>query len=193
MRSTSSSALPNPPLHTARALHTPAPPLTVQFHILQNLPPSILGGLHTIHTINPPSNHTPSKSQWRRWSSSGSIPEITITVTEPGSEDSTAQSAPEGEPPTPTVTLTPPSDGAPALILTPNCAARILKFSSTKSSPHHLRVSVDPGGCSGFSYVFELEPEDLYLEGEDVRVPSPDNPDAFVVTDVDSLELLQGR
>jgi Fe-S cluster assembly iron-binding protein IscA len=43
------------------------------------------------------------------------------------------------------------------LIVTKNCAKRILQVAETSGSGKRLRVGVDAGGCSGFQYVFELE------------------------------------
>lgn len=61
-----------------------------------------------------------------------------------------------------------------------------------------LRVYVDPGGCSGFQYKFELEnrdDEDVINDEEDILVNCinpADGTEALVVIDEASLELLEG-
>ena len=53
----------------------------------------------------------------------------------------------------------------------------------------YLRVFVDAGGCSGFSYKFEVSADDL--EEDDVVFTDPTS-GARVVVDLGSLELIQG-
>jgi len=51
-----------------------------------------------------------------------------------------------------------------------------------------LRLSVEPGGCSGFQYQFNLEPEDTIEEDDAIFERSG----AKVVVDESSLALLDG-
>jgi len=70
--------------------------------------------------------------------------------------------------------------------LTEAAARRIKAILEKEPDARLLRVSVDGGGCSGFSYKFELEsqknPDDLLVERDG----------AGVVIDEMSLELLHG-
>ena len=113
-------------------------------------------------------------------SSSSSPPPPHVTVTEVSSSSTAIPSSPpSSSPQAPKVThtsstsssLDPSSSSSHPLHLTPSCAARISAFAAKRDAPHRLRVSVDPGGCSGFEYVFEIEPSDLtdpeVREGED--------------------------
>jgi iron-sulfur cluster assembly accessory protein len=75
------------------------------------------------------------------------------------------------------------------LIITDSCWKRIQKLKSEKNDPNmYLRVFVDAGGCSGFTYVFELDQADL--EAEDKVFEGPDG--ARVVVDDATLELIKG-
>jgi iron-sulfur cluster assembly accessory protein len=54
---------------------------------------------------------------------------------------------------------------------------RIRKLNKLRApDEHHLRISVDSGGCSGFSYVFDVESveerddEDVVVKEGDVEV-----------------------
>ena len=53
-----------------------------------------------------------------------------------------------------------------------------------------LRVFVDAGGCSGFTYQFELDDE--FIEDEDKVFEPPGSDGARVVVDEASLNLIQG-
>ncbi|KAF0852282.1 mitochondrial Iron-sulfur assembly protein IscA-like 2 [Andalucia godoyi] len=52
------------------------------------------------------------------------------------------------------------------IVLTPNCVSRLLKVTELKPTKY-LRLAVQGGGCSGFSYVFSLEKgpndDDMYV------------------------------
>lgn len=69
------------------------------------------------------------------------------------------------------------------LMLTDSCVKHLKQFSSDEE---FLRISVEGGGCSGFSYKFELDKE----RGEDDLIFSRDG--VSVVTDLDSFELIKG-
>ena len=78
------------------------------------------------------------------------------------------------------------------LIVTDRCWNRILALANKKQQSLedvYLRVFVDAGGCSGFTYQFELDSEPIE-EDEDVVFQGPQH--ARVVIDQSSLELLQG-
>lgn len=81
-----------------------------------------------------------------------------------------------------------PDGSSPARFgVTPRAAAQVAEIARREGRPEGgLRVSVNPGGCSGFQYGFELEdapaPEDLVVEAGGARV--------FV--DPVSLDLLAG-
>jgi iron-sulfur cluster assembly accessory protein len=99
---------------------------------------------------------------------------------------STAAPAARGGDEAPTLS-TPPS--AP-FSLTPAAAARIRTLlarpASAAAGHTALRLTVEAGGCSGFSYVFGL---DSTLQPGDVAVGAPDAP---LVVDGVSLELVRG-
>lgn len=85
------------------------------------------------------------------------------------------------------------SNGKEALIITPACYQRIKKLASRKdgSLEHNfLRVYVDAGGCSGFSYKFEFDTE--LIESEDVVFSDPADSATRLVVDTDSLQYIQG-
>ena len=74
----------------------------------------------------------------------------------------------------------------PAITLTDSAARRVAAIAERQSKPAILRLSVDGGGCAGFTYKFE-------------RADAPDADDAIAETDgvrllVDptSLDLLRG-
>lgn len=69
------------------------------------------------------------------------------------------------------------------LTLTESCVEHLKKFAK---SGEFLRISVEGGGCSGFSYKFELDVE----KGEDDMTFNREGVE--VVTDVDSFELIKG-
>jgi iron-sulfur cluster insertion protein len=70
--------------------------------------------------------------------------------------------------------------------LSETAARRLQSLSKTEGRPVMLRVAVEAGGCSGFSYRFDLidkaEPDDLKI----------DRDGASAVVDVVSLALLNG-
>jgi len=70
--------------------------------------------------------------------------------------------------------------------LTPNAAARINAILAKKPDAKLLRISVEGGGCSGFSYKFDLDTahgeEDFLVERDGARV----------AIDPMSLEFLDG-
>lgn len=67
--------------------------------------------------------------------------------------------------------------------LTDSCVEHLKKFANGEE---FLRISVEGGGCSGFSYKFELDSE----KGDDDMIFSRDG--VQVVTDTDSFELIKG-
>jgi len=70
--------------------------------------------------------------------------------------------------------------------LSETAARRLHTLAKTEGRPLMLRVAVEAGGCSGFSYRFDLidkaEPDDLKIERDG----------AAAVVDVVSLALLNG-
>jgi iron-sulfur cluster assembly accessory protein len=77
------------------------------------------------------------------------------------------------------------------LHITPSCWNRIHQLSSRDNSKQtSLRLFVDAGGCSGFSYKFEL---DEMIEPDDIVWTAPDDmPSARLVVDEGSLEYIRG-
>ncbi|KAF0852281.1 mitochondrial iron-sulfur cluster biosynthesis IscA2 [Andalucia godoyi] len=71
------------------------------------------------------------------------------------------------------------------IVLTPNCVSRLLKVTELKPTKY-LRLAVQGGGCSGFSYVFSLEKgpndDDIVVERQGARV----------VVDEGSMSLVRG-
>eukprot|EP00310_Coccolithus_braarudii_P023876 CAMPEP_0183357104 /NCGR_PEP_ID=MMETSP0164_2-20130417/45381_1 /TAXON_ID=221442 /ORGANISM="Coccolithus pelagicus ssp braarudi, Strain PLY182g" /LENGTH=169 /DNA_ID=CAMNT_0025530659 /DNA_START=9 /DNA_END=518 /DNA_ORIENTATION=+ len=80
----------------------------------------------------------------------------------------------------------------PAVLLTERCVARLNMLNARQvesSSPERLlRVSVEPGGCSGFQYAFNLQDAANLAEDDSVF----EREGAKVVVDECSLELLRG-
>ena len=77
--------------------------------------------------------------------------------------------------------------------ITPSCAKQVQNLLAKKNkSPQEmfLRVFVDPGGCSGFQYQFELDDE--LIEEEDFVFEPPDGDGVRVVVDEASLKLIHG-
>ena len=74
----------------------------------------------------------------------------------------------------------------PDIILTPRAAKRVAWIAERQSRPAILRLSVDGGGCAGFTYKFELADnqadEDAVAETEGVKL----------VVDPISLDLVRG-
>jgi iron-sulfur cluster assembly accessory protein len=58
--------------------------------------------------------------------------------------------------------------------ITENAAKRIAKILSSEADKNALRISVEGGGCSGFSYKFDLTGErlddDIVIERDNARV-----------------------
>ena len=73
-----------------------------------------------------------------------------------------------------------------AITLTENAARRVAAIAERQSRPAILRLSVDGGGCAGFTYKFELsdEPED------DDTISETDG--VQLIVDGVSLDLLRG-
>ena len=73
-----------------------------------------------------------------------------------------------------------------AIILTDSAAKRVAAIAARQARPAILRLSVDGGGCAGFSYRFELadaaEADDTIAETDGVRL----------VVDAVSLDLVKG-
>merc|ERR1712194_252400 len=79
------------------------------------------------------------------------------------------------------------------LTVTPSCVQQVhalLKRRNKSPDEMFLRVFVDAGGCSGYTYKFELDDE--FLEDEDLVFGPADANGARVVVDEASLELIQG-
>ena len=74
----------------------------------------------------------------------------------------------------------------PAITLTPSAAHRVAAIAKRQSKPAILRLSVNGGGCAGFTYKFDLaekpEADDMIAETDGVRL----------VVDAVSLDLLRG-
>lgn len=75
------------------------------------------------------------------------------------------------------------------LIVTDNTWQRIRRLNESKGTNQYLRVFVDAGGCSGFSYVFELNQDEIDLD-EDIVLEGPGG--EKVVVDQASLDLIRG-
>jgi iron-sulfur cluster assembly accessory protein len=69
--------------------------------------------------------------------------------------------------------------------LSPSAAKRVAFIADKQGKPAVLRLSVDGGGCAGFTYKFELGAPDA-----DDKVATTDG--VSLVVDPVSLELLQG-
>jgi iron-sulfur cluster assembly accessory protein len=78
------------------------------------------------------------------------------------------------------------------LIISDSCWKRIHHLAQKKGSSLsvvYLRVFVDAGGCSGFTYQFEID-TDENLEKDDIVFTGPEG--ARVVVDPGSLEFIKG-
>lgn len=87
----------------------------------------------------------------------------------------------------------------PYLNITNSCWKRIQQLAGKKNkslTELYLRIFVDAGGCSGFTYKFELEDDNIESTSinreEDIIFTNSDCNDARVVVDMGSYELLQG-
>jgi iron-sulfur cluster assembly accessory protein len=89
-----------------------------------------------------------------------------------------------------------PQGDSNTLTVTSSCLRRIETLRSQKQvsneNSYYLRVFVDAGGCSGFTYKFELDDGDL--EEDDIVIASDPNnmEEPRVVVDQSSLELIRG-
>ncbi len=85
----------------------------------------------------------------------------------------------------------------PDIILTESAARRVAAIAARQSKPAILRLSVDGGGCSGFTYRFELaeaaERDDtVAMAGEATLVVDPVSLDLVRGSAVDFVEDLGG-
>ncbi len=82
------------------------------------------------------------------------------------------------------------------IILTPNAAARVAAIAAKQGAPAVLRLSVEGGGCSGFTYKFELgeveEGDSRAEEGGVTLVVDPVSIDLIRGSAVDFVENLGG-
>ena len=74
----------------------------------------------------------------------------------------------------------------PAIRLTENAAKRVAWIASRQSKPALLRLSVDGGGCAGFTYKFEL------ADGVDADDAVAETDGVKLVVDPMSLDLVRG-
>lgn len=74
----------------------------------------------------------------------------------------------------------------PDIILTPSAAKRVAWIAERQSRPAILRLSVDGGGCAGFTYKFEL------AEGQDDEDSVAETDGVKLVVDPVSLNLVRG-
>ncbi len=74
----------------------------------------------------------------------------------------------------------------PDIILTESAAKRVAAIAARQSKPAILRLSVDGGGCAGFTYRFELASG---AEGDDAVAETAG---ATLVVDPVSLDLVRG-
>ena len=83
-----------------------------------------------------------------------------------------------------------------SLILTPSAARRVAFIAGKQARPAVLRLSVDGGGCAGFSYRFalgEVEEGDAVTETDGVQlVVDPVSVDLLDGSQVDYVEDLGG-
>lgn len=83
-----------------------------------------------------------------------------------------------------------------SLILTSNAAKRVAAIAERQGKPAVLRLSVDGGGCAGFSYKFdlgEIAPDDARsIEGGVTLVVDPVSLDLLNGAQVDFVEDLAG-
>ena len=70
--------------------------------------------------------------------------------------------------------------------LSPSAAARVAAIAQRQGKPPVLRLSVDGGGCAGFTYRFGLAED---VEAEDVR---SERDGVMLVVDPVSIDLLRG-
>jgi iron-sulfur cluster assembly accessory protein len=127
-----------------------------------------------------------SRQQWR------SMVQVVVTKTSPLDSPPTVETPEKSaafEPPT--VDSVVKSDDR--LTITSSCVQQVhalLKRRNKSPEEMFLRVFVDAGGCSGFTYKFELD--DALVEEEDVVFEPEGGNGARVVVDEASLNLIQG-
>jgi iron-sulfur cluster insertion protein len=73
------------------------------------------------------------------------------------------------------------------IIVTPGAISRIKEILAEEEQNSRLRIFVQGGGCSGFTYGFAIE---TTTEDDDIHVNS--NPGSTIVTDPVSLGYLRG-
>ena len=81
------------------------------------------------------------------------------------------------------------SSSLPDIIVTASCAERISSLATKAPEPLRLRLAVEGGGCSGFSYNFDLEPVSTELDSSDKIF---ERNGSVVVVDDGSLEFVRG-
>lgn len=90
----------------------------------------------------------------------------------------------------PTKEQKPETASTQKLLLTERAAKRILHIIQKKDEDHlQLRLSVQGGGCSGYSYIFKLTTEQ---KADDIIIQHESTPDAKVVVDPMSFNYLKG-
>lgn len=112
---------------------------------------------------------------------------------------SSSASAPSS-PPLPEIVVTKSSGAPPAAFITTPSVTSKLETLHTKlhaaEDEIHLRVTVDAGGCSGFSYAFTVGPhnDSTFNIDEDLKITPDDSASkkVHVVTDLESLPFLKG-
>ena len=132
---------------------------------------------------------------WRSFSSTN----VVITKTKPNDhEPLTNNNAASGETHTPntTTTTTTTTNNSNTdhqqVQITASCWNRIHQLVISKQYPNlYLRVFVDAGGCSGFSYQFELDETELAPDDVVFTSPTTTTQDRLVIDEA-SLEMLQG-
>jgi len=73
------------------------------------------------------------------------------------------------------------------LIITPSCVKKINELNSISKINSKLRISVNSGGCSGFSYIFNID-NSVLQEGDKIAVKDG----IEVVVDEMSWEFIKG-
>lgn len=89
------------------------------------------------------------------------------------------------------------TDTAAIIRLTEAAAARVAYIATRQSRPAILRLSIEGGGCAGFSYKFGMadaaEPDDVVTETDGVKlVVDPVSLDLLGGAEVDFTESLGG-
>jgi iron-sulfur cluster assembly accessory protein len=79
------------------------------------------------------------------------------------------------------------TDNNAPVAVSPAAMSRIAKIVSAETQPSALRVSVEGGGCSGFSYKFDIVPN--IANDDDIAIS---NDDATVLIDQLSVVYMKG-